>query len=81
MKYLPSAKKHTAMLTLGAGLLLLPFAASAQTASPSPSATPAEQREEHHDYGWIGLLGLAGLAGLLRRTPHVNVAERTSNTR
>jgi MYXO-CTERM domain-containing protein len=77
MKYSTRMKRHTAMLTLGAGIALLPLALRAQTATPSSGTTPVEQREEHHGYGWIGLLGLIGLAGLLRRKPTVNVAERT----
>jgi len=81
MKHPTRIKKHAAMLTLGAGLSLWPFALSAQTASPSAATTPVEQREEHHNYGWIGLLGLAGLAGLLRRKAPVNVAERTTGSR
>jgi hypothetical protein len=80
MTYLVKIKKHTAMLTLCAGMSLVPLAASGQT-TPTPGTTAVEQREEHHDYGWIGLLGLIGLAGLLRRKQTVDVVARPSTIR
>jgi MYXO-CTERM domain-containing protein len=80
MKYSTRLMNCAVMLTLGAGIWLLPLMLSAQTASPSPATTVVEE-QAHHDYGWIGLLGLLGLAGLARRKPAVNVAERTSAPR
>jgi MYXO-CTERM domain-containing protein len=69
------------MLVLSVGVSLVPLAASAQTASPSPGNAPVEQREEHHGYGWIGLLGLIGLAGLLGRRHDDRVTTRPTSTR
>jgi MYXO-CTERM domain-containing protein len=80
MKYSTRLMNRAAMLTLGAGIWLLPLTLSAQTASPSPATTVVEEKA-HHDYGWVGLLGLLGLAGLARRKPAVNVAERTNAPR